>query len=365
MIVFSFIACKNEPVDNTVEVGTEEELVAAIEDGTKPIRLKENIAAKNIIEIKNGQSITIDLNGKNISLDNYFKINANDEDMLGGKVEITGKGVISSTTNFVFRIHGNYNKDLVKKCTLSIGKDVKLDGPYAVSVYPGDNKNKYACYDVTVDIYGKAIGNQPVYVSGNIKNIDERAPKINIKENAEITGVKDVNNPAMYIAGYSKTVIEKNAKIISEDNNAIEFAAGELEINGAVITGGNNAGSNAGSGGSISSTSSSAIFIKQHSTNLNLKITINSGKFVGYIPLVQAKGQSGTSAKPELVDLEIKGGEFICTNDVTPKFSVKSNDKEGFITGGTFSVEPDASYIKTGYESKKQGDVWVVSSKTV
>ena len=338
-------------------VANEAELNAEIAAGTPIICLTSDITAMGDIVIADGKTRTLDLNGKNIVLGDKRIILGADGENKGAELSVIGSGIISKETSYpVFRITGTADESKNSKIHLTIGKNVTVDGLYAVSVF--QEKGKNASYDVAIDIYGTVKGEQPLYVSGNIQNTDERAPKINIHENAKVmcTGASGI-----YIAGYTRVVIDENAVITSEKGNAINFSAGELEINGAIMTGGNEYGTDPGSGGSISSEASSAIYVKQHTTRLPVKVVVNSGKFNAFVPFFQATGETATVApKPELVEISIKGGEFTCTSEDAVKISVKSNDKTGFITGGTFSVEPAKDYIAEGYELKQDGTIWTV-----
>ncbi len=340
-------------------VSTEAELRTAIDDAIPTIRLTNDITATENISLSKGQKLTIDLNGKNVSIgDKRILIDAYGDNR-GANVSVIGNGKISSTGNFIFLIKGASDEADTDKCYLSIGKDVTLDGNYAVSVAVEDGKK--ACYGVTVDIYGTLKGEQPVYVNGYINN-QKDAPQINIHENAKILGktTETSKDPAIYIAGYSTVVIDKNAEIIG-DANAIEIAAGKLEINGAILTGANIAGYNPGFGGSITSDTGSAIYIKQHTTNQPLEVVVNDGKFKAFVPFFQQKGQNATP-NPDVVKLSISGGEFVCTSTATTgeKLAVQSYDKTKFITGGTFSIEPKSEYIADGYKAQKNGENWEV-----
>ena len=345
-------------------VATEEELNAEIAAGTKLICLTKDINATDHIRLINGETLTLDLNGKNINLgEKVIIMYANEQGEMsfkGASLDVVGKGKISTAADFVFCVTGTSNPEKNAKVNLSIGKDVIIEGTNTgdnATVIAVFDENKKS-YDVVIDIYGTVKGKQPLWISGNIKNTDERAPKINIHENAKIIAP---DASGIYIAGYSRVVIEKDAEISSVEGNAIAIAAGELTVNGAILTGGNVYGYDPGYGGSITSNTASAIFVKQHTTRLPVKVVVNSGKFNAFVPFFQATGETAAVApKPELVEISIKGGEFTCTSEEEIKISVKSNDKEGFITGGTFSVAPKKTYVAEGYELKQDGTNWTV-----
>ena len=346
------ISCENETV-KIVGVETKEALLAAVGDGTKAIYLKNDIAVNDYIDINKGQTLTIDLNGKTIDLGNgSISINYQGTGE-GGSLSVVGKGTIKSVGDKTFDITGSASLEKDTMSYLSIGKDVTVEGP--INVYNADGAS--ASYGVKVEIYGTIKGKQPLYVNGTIKNT-EKAPMIHIHENAKI---EDLGDGGIYIAGYAKVIVDKAN--ITSNGNALVLCAGEAEINGATIVGGTEYGTSPSVGGSITSELSSAIYIKQHTTNLPVKVVVNSGKFSGYIPFYQTKGQNSSPA-PDKVALEIKGGEFTCTSTTADKVAVKSADKTGFITGGLFSEKPADAYIAEGYKAVEAGTGWEVAKKS-
>ena len=318
------------------------------QDGIATITLLSDAVVTENIIICSGENITLDLNGKNIDfasyyvtndkgeqlLQNYFFFMRSDKDYEGGTLNIIGSGTISAPANVVFQVWSLDNVESEEEevpCHIIIGKDVIVDcaGAYAIAIFEGDTN---IAYDITVDIYGTVQGEEPIYVSGNIKNTN-RAPNINIHENAKVICKGE---SCVYLAGFANTTIAKGAEITSENANAISIAAGNLTVEGGTITGGNSYSFDEGGGGSIEFDNASAIYVKQHTTNLPVNVVVNGGKFSAYLPFYQAKGQSA-NPRPDLVTLEINGGEFISTATTGEKVAVKSDDKTDFIHGGAFS----------------------------
>lgn len=333
------------------------------------ITLLKDITLQNNLDIANGKTFNLDLNGHNINCGNNSICILSYDDNRGGELNIVGAGSIIGSRDiannqwsaWTFQLRGENNRSSSEKCNLSIGKDVTVDSPFAISILSKNNTS--TSFGVNVDIYGTVTGPEPIYVSGNIngKNGDEAEtdftnyPVINIHDGAEIICE---NGETVYLAGYAKTTIG-NA-ILTSDANCITIAAGELTVNGATITGGTSFNFNPGGGGSITFDEASAIYVKQHETNLPLIVTVNSGTLSGAVPFYQAKGQSGDNARPDLVNLSITGGEFICTASYGEETAIISDDKTGFITGGSFSTNPSV-YVPFGYNVDLDGDKYVVS----
>ena len=300
-----------------------------------------------------GKSVSIDMNNHNLQFAKQYSFYF---DGFPGKLELIGSGDITASRG-VFYLAGNTDKEVTDKYEVSIGKNVTVNGPYAIWIASKDSGNN--SYNVKVDVYGTVKGPQPIYVSGNIKCQEDNAPIINIHDGATIECTEEAG---IYLAGYARTNVGKAT--ITCDRNAISVAAGELSVNGATITGGNVIDSNQGGGGSITFDESSAIFIKQHGTNQPLKITVDDGVLSGAKAINQVTGQSGNDAKPGIVDLRINGGRFISTyegNEIE-KVAVFSADKKDFIKGGSFSSNPKA-YVADGTNiyHQKTGNYFVGS----
>ena len=320
--------------------------VAAAQGGqTVKLLTNTTVSASMLIS----KDITIDLNGKQIKTEckQAFKIVAKDR-YAGGSLKVTGEGTIDANNkNGTFFLVGTETSDSTKKSTLMIDKNVKLiNGAYAVWVHPTGSVN--ASYNVKVDIYGSLSGIEPIYVHGNVEGTQGNVPVIWLHDGANIEVTR--YDLEVYIGGYAKVIIDK-ATITNtvKDGNALTISAGELEINGATIIGGDTVGKNvAGGGGAVDVTASSAVFVKQHTTNLPLKITINDGTFKAAVPFNQAAGQA-TTPEPGKITLSIKGGYFVSTGSAADgSVAVKSADKTGFISGGYFTSDPSA-YVANGY----------------
>ena len=335
--------------------------VAAAQDGqTVKLLTNTTVSASMLIS----KDITIDLNGKQIKTEckQAFKIVAKDQ-YAGGSLKVTGEGTIDANNkNGTFFLVGTETSESPKKSTLMIDKNVKLiNGAYAVWVQHADPVK--ASYNVEVDIYGSLSGIEPIYVSGNVEGTQGNVPVIWLHDGANIEVTR--YDLEVYIGGYAKVIIDKATSTNTvKDGNALTISAGELEINGATIIGGDTVGKNvAGGGGAVDVTASSAVFVKQHTTNLPLKITINDGTFKAAVPFNQAAGQATTPA-PDKITLSIKGGYFVSTGSAADgSVAVKSDDKTAFITGGYFTSDPTAYKADGKYviSSDKDGYSYMIS----
>ena len=323
------------------------EAVAAAGSGDT-VKLLKNVTVDTPIYIV--KNVVVDLNNNNIiaGCKYVFTIQA-DGSNPGGSLKVTGKGTIDcDSKNGTFYLIGSETSNSEKYAKLVIDQDVNIiNGKYAFWIDRVPSKD--VSYNVSVDIYGKVTGHEPIYVTGNIHATEGNVPAINIHSGA----VFNLVGAELYLAGYAKTTIDDGVSMTNTDSNVITIAAGELTINGGTFTGGNKLGSEMGTGGAINVSTSSAVYIQQHGTNLPTKVTINGGTFTAAVPFYQEKGANekenkGQSA-PELVELAINGGNFASNRSVADGgVAVKSDDKTGFISGGLFSTKFDRSYCAAG-----------------
>lgn len=305
------------------------------------------------------KSIVLDLNGKTITTKcrQAFEIIAY-TGFDGGSLKVTGEGTINANSKIgTFYLSGTESASTAtnKKSELVIDKDVKVTSSQYTIWVDVARASEHSC-NVNVDISGTIEGEEPLYVNGQIKPDASNVPVIHIGKDARFS----MNEVELYLAGYTKTTIEDGATLTNKKGNVITITAGELTINGGTFSGGNTIVKNiAGTGGAITTDTSSAIFIRQHTTRQDLKVTINGGTFTAAVPFYQATGQEDESNKinvpqPNKVSLSITGGYFASNRSAADGgVAIKSDDKTGFITGGYFNTDPTAYCVsgKTGIPS--------------
>jgi hypothetical protein len=278
----------------------------------------------------------------------------------GGGLTLTGTGTITGG-NGAFALTGTSTSSDTKT-TLDIGENITVkDGAYTVSVYPVDTSTAKASYGVVVNIDGTVSGKQPIYVHGNVEATGENVPVININSTAKITATGD--SVAAYFAGYADTTIAKGAEFSSK-SNVLTIAAGKLTVNGGTFIGGDTVGDTESVGGSITTTESTAVYIKQHTTKLPVTVTINDGTFTASYALMEEKNEKVTTPNDSEIKIYIKGGEFTTLEDGAAVVSKQNAGATLEITGGTFSTEPSSDYLASDYISTYENGVFTVIKKT-
>lgn len=268
---------------------------------------------------------------------------------------LTVKGGTINTTDDAFIVGKYYNKaDAWRQPTA----DAKLIIESGVTVNV-DGKNCNCVY-----IFGTSNCKASLVTSGTLKSLyDEGAA--GDAQGAAIQGNGDANNGAVTVNGglvYSKNDVaiyhpQNDALIINggkiEGKTGVEIRAGSLTVNGGeIIATGAPSGAPNGNGSTVIG---AAVAVSQHNTNHAVNVQIKGGKLEGSKTLWEQDFQDSTSS--DKINLSITGGTF--------QGSVVSENKTGFVSGGTFSDGSADKYVAPGLEVVKNNGKWVVKTFAV
>ena len=343
------------------EVKNAETLTNAIEAG-KNVILTDNISNINKTILIN-KEITVDLNEKNISFTKNNKF-----EVIGGNLTLTGKGTVKEETPYygAVMLRGSANKEDINYSTLTVGKDVTLEGwaPIFINQLNGVNKVKDS-YGITVNLYGTLNGfadssgdlGHGIYVNGNIKH-KENYPVINIYEGAIINTPGD----GIYAAGFAKWNIE-GAKITG--GIGIGAKSGIFNLKNVIIKATDPYMDPKYWGNGIYSNGAAIQIESNNGYAGGIDITIDGGKYESinaYAIHHYLASKNGESVNNSLENLTIKNGTFIGGKDNT---AIDVVDVEKMvITGGTFSSSV-AKYITSEYVETKVENEYFVAKKEV
>ena len=233
---------------------------------------------------------------------------------------------------------------------LTVAYDATIAADYAVVLR--ENSVGAENFGSTIDVYGTLNGN--IWVMGNICTDLETATnpcKINVYEGAEINAGE--GNVGIALNGAAVVTVDKAT--ISSDTG-IEVRAGKLTVNGATVTG-NAVPTGVLPNGNGTTTTGAGIAVAQHVTKLPITVAISDGTISGFTAFYEANPQNNSEDDIAKVSVSITGGKFEAINDGTN--AVYSEDKDDFITGGTFSNSP-SNYLAEGYEVVKRGEYFAV-----
>ena len=318
---------------------------AAVTTG-QTITLENECTETEYIWLNSGKVVTLDMNGKNATIDGLTINNAS--------LNITGNGKITGKSGSgLFQLHGSYN-DVADYSVLTVGKNVTIENTatsgsgYVISVWGQVNDSPKA-YGVKVNVYGTLIGKAGLYISGNVKTpTGTNIPEFNI-EGATIK----VSEGGIYQAGYSKmTFTNSTINITDQTNggNCVEIAAGEFTMNSGTMNGVSTSGFTPSINGSITTEKGTGIYVKQHTTGLPCIVTINGGHIAAGVAICEQINEevAEDKRKPEDISITVNGGGLESQKDGVASIYKQSEDATIKIYAGSFSQAPSASYLADG-----------------
>jgi len=324
---------------------------------TDTITLTGNAALDETLNIN--KTVNINLNNFTISSDEKVFL------VQGGSLNLSGTGKIKETNpNYgAIMVIGSEDPSKDDFSTISVGSGITLEGWSGVFISQTNGKS----YGVLVNMNGKinAVDDKNgdtgigIYVNGNIKD-NVNAPVINLGNDAQINST----GTGIYAAGYATYNI--NGAYISGVESGIGVKSGIFNILDATIMGTGN--DETPTNGNNNGINASGVAIQIESNNGykgNIEIDIKKGSFKSknsYVLYEYVVNNTSTKVK----DINISGGTFISEADkdvISVSASFKNNHHE-FISGGTYSSNPN-DFLKPGYSaSLNENSLYVVTSST-
>ena len=291
----------------------------------------------SIIATNTTDSITLDLNGHNISfVENEWSAiwsGFNIQNAAALDLIITGKGTITAAASNVAAICVQ-GLNLSTRTTLTIDEDVTVVASTGVLIDMYRADGQASCGDnITVNIAGtvKNTSESEDYAISVNGEITKQQPTINVMSTAKI----EANGWGMYLAGNNKTNIASGAQI-SGTVTGIEIRAGELTLDGCTVTGGNGE-LTATANGNGATVRNAAIAVSQHATELPITVNIKSGTYTGTAAVYQSDAQ-GTAS--ENVKVSIENGTFLGKVEAKTAGAIA-------ISGGSFSTDVKGYCVDT------------------
>ena len=328
---------------NAMDVATKDDFVSAMNVGGD-VKLIADIEVDNILVVT--KDVNLDLNGHEVKFagNKYIQLEK-------GKLNILGAGkMYEAAPNYApICIASSASETDTSYVTLTVGKDVTLEGWAGIFVNFKDAANP-AAYGLTINLYGKINAKNDVsgsrgagiYVNGQIKK-EVNAPVINVYDGAVI------NSTGLGIYGAGYAIYNIFGGTITGGYAGMEIRAGKLNISGGEISTDATPVSVTPNGNG-STTKGATVAIAQHTSKLPLEVKISGGKFKGFTAFYQANPEGNEQEAVDKVKLSITGGDFTTTNDGTTKAVVYSENKEKFITGGTYNADLEDEYLGDNFD---------------
>ena len=349
--------------------------IAAAKDGEKVILLSDR---KNFVTNTINANITIDLNGKTLSVGNnnpFFRTNG-EVTIQNGTIDSQYACVIVNAYNKltlknvkITGVTGNNGKNLVNVCSnaeVTIDKDTVLtaSGSNGAAVFIGQDADaKY-----TLNVYGKVIRESKSFaISGN--GSYKGTTTINIYDGAE------VKSASVAIYHPQAGVINVNGGLV-EGYCAIGIKSGTLNINGGTVRGTADDhvldDSNSTSGTIIYDGSAIVVDSRAAGYAGNVNINVTGGTVEScYSTAIREIGEQDKPNMTQLTKLNITGGSVLgasqelgnVTNDMLVRDISSSNVS---VSGGTFNHAVPETYCADGFiPTKNADDTYGVKEETV
>ena len=316
----------------------------AAKDDNDTITLDGDVTLSDKLVIDDGSNLIINLNGNTLSGENtVIRITH-------GNVELTGQGEVKENEPYyapVF-LEGSANPDDADYSTVTVGKDVTLTGWSGVFIDYIDSNGSKVGYGIVANVYGtlnsvrdtSGAGGHALYVNGSLTATEGNIPKITL----DGARLNTVAGNGMYLAGFADTrIINSTITSNAEGSTGIEIRAGKMYIENSNIAGGNGEFT-VQPNGNGATTGNVALAVVQHTTKLPLEVTVNSGTFTGGAALFEENAQKNDEAAIEKIKIDVQDGDF--------EGQVYSQNKEGFISGGSFDNVPETTYINSSVSTK-------------
>lgn len=319
----------------------------------KTVKLASDLNLNKQILVSNGNNVTLDLAGHNISfaLETNFKVS-------GGTLNVIGKGTIKEDKPYFspITVYGSTDSNAKNYSTVVIGKDVTLIGRSGLFI---DYVSGNMAAGVNVEVNGTlqsvpdvdGYDGHGIYLNGNVKN-KANYPTITVNKTAKVLS----GGPGIYAAGYAQWNI--NGAYIEGESAGIAIKSGILNMNAGTIKAyGKDDTPTEGNGNGINS-SGTAIQVESNSGYAgDIEININGGSIISENSAAFYEYLADKTVTTNVKAISIIGGSFVSneTKDnfiVSDIFDTKFNQ---FITGGTYSTDP-TRYVKNGYKVIQTAD---------
>lgn len=326
------------------EVGTLEDLTSCLDwnNAETVCTLTGDIELDTTIQVS--KDVELNLNGHTI-----VPVGSGEFLIYYGNMNVTGTGTVGSTTApSPFYVWGSTDASATNFSTLTLGENVtvkaNMDNGWGAII---PNFSKHA-YGAVVNINGAIEASSAVTINGNVQDVVENAPTINIGDTARI----ETSSHAIYAAGYGHWNI--GAATIT-GGSAIGVKAGTFVFNETNVTATGEYVEPAGWGNGIHD-SGAVIQIESHDGYAdNISMTFNGGVYASANGNVFLEYKEKENTVNSVQSMTITGGTFVAGADKAV-FQVSDNfTLTNFISGGHFSSVPAKELLAEGYTTYKYG----------
>lgn len=339
--------CTHEAAIGDVHYDTLEEAFSGAVSGNT-VTLLRKIATCTAINIADGRSITLDMNGFNIGFSRNQSIN-----IIHGELNITGSGMLyEESPYFAPIVVYGAEENATNYSVITVGPDVHLKG-WAGLFIDQHSSHPPQAYGIVANVYGtlesvkdiEGAGGHALYINGSITSTAGNVPRF-ILDGAKLITQK---GNGMYLAGYAETSItDSTITSVGENSTGIEIRAGKLSIAGNTVIRASEGEVEVVPNGNGSTSANVALAVAQHTTKLPIEVAVEGGTFIGGAAFNEVNPQRNEDEDVKQIHISIQDGVFAGI--------VNSENFKGFIEGGNFD-QSVAAYVADGleYEANSNG----------
>lgn len=264
------------------------------------ITLRASSAGNRTISLSDGRTLTLDLNGFDVGFAQGQTLRISH-----GGLTLTGRGRLyeQQPQTAPVTLLGSHDPDAEDHSTLTVGRDVTLEGWSGLWIGPGEEGQQ--AFGISAVIHGTVVssaaeGGHAVHLSETVTAAEGNVPQLHL-EGASLTAS---GGTGLYLGGYAHTTVNGSSIRAQDGGTGILLSAGALSIHGD---------------------------------------TTVSGSWA----LLE---QSGRPEAATSISLDISGGRFYGP--------IHSDNQTGFLSGGLFSADP-TPYLADGFAAEDSGDpIW-------
>jgi len=308
-----------------------------------------------------GISVTLDLNGKTLTVDNraFNIVNSGSLTLDDGSAE--GSGLLKvnkvGSTLSLGMVLGSGGSFTMKGGTLEVpeygayitnganGDKIIMSGGKVKADYGlcavGNGSEHSASIVIEGGLVESSIFGVVTNGGSNVGGVDIVMTNGTVRSTAE-------DAPAMYLPAFNSTA--KISGGVIEGGTGIEIRAGDLTVFGsAQITGTGPLKTEPNGSGSTSS--GAGIAIKQHATKQPINVLIEGSPTIsGAHAVDESNPQKNDEESIAKVSVNINGGSFSSTAEGEP--AIFSEDCKNFISGGSFSTKVESDLLSTSVKAE-------------
>lgn len=283
------------------------------------IQLQRDITVTEELVVSLGQTIELDLNGHDITLNDTGSFLVSKGTLKITNTTETESKIVSSGT-VIDVIGGPIAQQ--PGSNVIVGKNVMLTGNATISVNDNDDD-----YGISITIDGSVVSDNgdALVVDDGVDRSIGRTLQITLSQTGEVTSS---NGTGINNGGYAKINIHGSVS----GTTAIDSKNGIMNVY---------------DGSSIAGTVNGIVVYEASAGNFNT-VNVQGGTISGATVAFLQKGSAGS------LSLSITGGDF--------DGNITAESKTKFISGGTFSVQTDESYLADNYGFIQVGDSYIVEA---